>query len=390
VIFPNSKGIHNQLMDILVEVQNKDSPTAVEDLSNAILGLLTQLKENQTRHEEINKKMMSQCLEEENFRKKEVANAKAAYNASSSAYAKCQSSLQAAKQNLPNLKRALKDFKTQLAQKTAERKKQHELYVQRQKDWADAIDFITQFIKQVEQKLNHYSFADLGEKLLKHVAKLGRMADAVEVFVALAQDKGELTAGLDGAHSNYSYKAQVKTVSTLKSQLTSLLNKLVVDSKQNDIDEAKALAAFEKVKAQLTAIITRLTKDIAKTNSQITAMNACVANEGKIMATSNAKLSRNNKLLVLAGKTCTDFTREFITATKNRLSEMKVIAEILKIMEKRFGELPHNLVQYLHATKAGFKVYVNSTQFHKYEEYVQKHVADNLRGKKLADHIPKK
>jgi len=210
------------------------------------------------------------------------------------------------------------------------------------------------------------------------------MAEAVEVFVALAQHPTELASG-PGAHTNYSYKSQAKTVGTLKAHLQKLLNKLIVDSKQNDIDEAKAQAAFEKVKAALLKIIGKLKKDIGRTKTQIKNMTACVASEGKIMATANSKLHRNSKLLDLAGKTCTDFTREFISATKNRLSEMQVISQILKIMRKRFGQLPNELVEYLRATKSGFKIYINSTQFHKYEDYVQKHVADNIHGKTLVD-----
>jgi exonuclease VII small subunit len=370
---------------MLVEVQTQDSPRSVEDLSNAILGMLKQLKESQARHEEINKKMMAQCLDEENFRRKEIADATSAYNAASSAFTKCQTSLKAAQTNLPSLKRALHDFEANLAAKTAERNKQRKLYEERRADWAAAIAFLNEFINQVNAKLAKYpSFADLGEKLLRHVAKLGKMRDAVEVFVALAQapSSDELTAG-PGAHSTYSYKAQAKTVSNLKAHLRTLLNTLIVDSKRNDEDENKSQAAFERVKKELEAIIDKLRRDITRTNTQITNMTACTANEGKIMATANNKLSRNKKLNDLAGKTCTDFAKEFISATKNRLSEMDVISQILKIMEKRFGQLPADLTAYLRATRANFRVYINSTQFIKYQEYVQQHIADNATGRSL-------
>jgi len=212
------------------------------------------------------------------------------------------------------------------------------------------------------------------------------MAEAVEVFVAMASTPKETTRGLgDVAHTDYDYKAQTKAVGGLKTHLNNLLNKLIVDSKQNDIDEGKAQAAFDKVKAELMIIIGKLKTDIKKTKTQITNMSACVASEGKIMSTANSKLSRNGKLLDLAGKTCTDFTREFITATKNRLSEMNVITQILAIMRKRFGQLPNDLVEYLRSTRKGFKIYVSSTQFKRYEEYVQQHVADSIRGKKLGE-----
>jgi len=378
-----SKGIHNQLMDMLVEVQTQDSPRTVEDLSNAILSMLKELKENQAKHEEINKKMMAQCLDEENFRRKEVADAQSAYNASSSAFAKCQASLQAASNNLPSLKSALAEFEANLASKTSERKKQNALYIQRRSDWTEAIAFLNEFIIQVNNKLAKYpSFADLGEKLLKHVSKLGRMSDAVNVFVALAQDSNEMSAG-PGASSNYSMKSQTKTVSNLKEHLRTLLNKLVVDSKQNDVDEDKAQAAYEKVKAELLKMIAKLKVDIASTEAQIIRMRDCVASENKIMTTANSKLSRNTKLKNLAGQTCTDFTREFINATKNRLTEMDVINEILAIMRKRFGQLPEDLVHYLTATRNQFKQYINSTVFVKYEEYVQSHIADNANSAAL-------
>jgi hypothetical protein len=292
VLIPG-KGIHNQLMDMLVEVQTQDSPRTIEDISNAILGLLKNLKENQAKHEEVNKRMNAQCVEEENFRRKEIADAQSAYNAASSAFAKCQASLQAAKQNLPSLRRAKKEFEANLAAKTAERNKQHQLYLQRRADWAAAISFLNEFIQQVKQKLAKTpSFADLGEKLLRHVSKLGRMADAVEVFVALAQHPSELASG-PGAHSNYSYKDQVTTVRGLRKHLGTLLNKLIVDSKQNDTEEAKAQAAYEKVKAALLAIIARLGADIKRTTTQITSMTTCLANEGKILATANNKLQKH-------------------------------------------------------------------------------------------------
>jgi len=204
------------------------------------------------------------------------------------------------------------------------------------------------------------------------------MADAVEVFIALAAKPA--TAEF-GAHSDYSYKSQSKTVKSLNDHLRKLLNKLIVDSKQNDLDEAKAQAAFEKVKKELVAIIAKLRADIKKTKTQIVNMNSCIADEGKILTQAGSKKHRNQKLLDLAGKTCTDFAREFVTATKNRVREMKVITQILKIMKKRFGELPKDLVSYLEATKIGFKIYVNSTQFQKYEDYVAQHVATAAKAK---------
>jgi len=367
-----------------VEATDSDGVKTVAQFTDRLIRMLKDLQETQRKHEGIAARMFKQCKEEASFRIREIQQGQQAYNSASNSFAKCQSSLQAAQQNLPSLKRALVDFQNNLAAKTAERNRQHGLYLTRRDDWSAAISFLNDFVTQVNNKLAKYpSFADLGEKLLRHVSKLGRMAEAVEVFVALAQQPSELAAA-PGAHNTYSYKAQVKTVGNLRNHLRTLLNKLTVDSKQNDTDEEKAQAAFERVKASLLKVIDQLNTDIARTNQQITNMTACVASEGKIMATANNKLHRNSKLKLLAGKTCTDFTREFITATQNRLQEISVIDQILVIMRKRFGQLPEDLVSYLNATRNGFKVYVNSTQFKNYQEYVQKHIADNVHGRQLS------
>ena len=379
-----TKDIHNKLMDMLVEIQTQNTPRTVKELSNAILDLLKHLKNDQANHEEINTKMMTQCIEEENFRRKEVTDAQSAYNASSSAFAKCQASLHSAENNLPALKSALTEFKANLDAKTLERKKQIELYNRRRADWTEAINFVTEFIVQVSNKLSKFtSFTELGEKLISHMSKIGRMSEAFSVLISLSED-AKVLADDPGAHSNYSYRSQVKTISKLKDNLRSLLNKLVIDSKTNDGDEDKAQAAYEKLKAELIKLIDELNENIASTNAQIVSMRNCSSAETKIMTVANNKLNRNSRLLHLSGQTCTDFTKEFIHATKNRLGEMDVINQIIRIMNKRFGEIPKDLINYLNSIRSQFNQYVNSTRFIKLQEYVQTHIADNAHGAALS------
>jgi len=59
-------------------------------------------------------------------------------------------------------------------------------------------------------------------------------------------------------------------------QINKLTNSLMVDIKSCQDDENRAQAAFDKVKRALLAIISRLTNDITKTNTQINNMNACI------------------------------------------------------------------------------------------------------------------
>jgi len=175
--------------------------------------------------------------------------------------------------------------------------------------------------------------------------------------------------------------------------LNTLKNKLIVDSRQNDLNEAKAQKIFDELKARLVAIINKLARDIARTRTQIREMKICVATETAIFNTANNKLLRNRRLKKAAAHTCADFAREFVEATRNRLEEIRTLHEVLKICARRFGELPHDLIAYLEEVKGGFRRYVNSTEFHKYVAYVEKHTADNAFGRALAHgrrHVPRK
>jgi hypothetical protein len=384
-------GYRSELVQLLNEAQN-DSPKTIQQFSNELLKMLHNLMSAQAKHEAVNKKMVAQCLEEDSFRKKEVTDAQNSLNASSNALSKCQASLHAAEENLPALLKAKRDYEDELAKKTAERNRQHKLYLQRAQDWKDAIAFLNEFIKVVNQKLANSpagSFADLGEKLLKHASRLGLVAEAVPVLIEMAQNPAESAVSIPHASNNYSYQAQGSTVNNLKTQLARLLTRLVTDSKTNDANEQKAQALFNTLKAHLEGLIAKLSADIIRTQRQIAEMRDCVASEQAIIATASNKLRRNQTLQSAASHTCTDFAQEFVKATKNRLEEIATVQQIIDIVAKRFASLPKDLVSYLEEVKNHFRNYVNSTQFKKYEEYVQKHTADNAHGKVLVTRAPR-
>ena len=381
-------NFHSQLIQLMNEAKD-DSPKTIAQFSNQLLAMLKDLMDTQAKHEEINKKMVAQCIEEDNFRKTEIVNAQNALNASSNSLSKCQASLSAAQENLPALLKARKDYQDDLAAKTAERAKQRELYVQRANDWKEAIAFLDEFIKMVNQKLANYpgAFADLGERLLKHTSKLGLVSEAVPVLIAMTmhQSPSEMEVSVPKASNSYNYQAQGATVSSLKTQLAGLRNRLVSDAKQNDVNEEAAVKLFLELKARLEALIANLTNDIVRTEKQIADMKTCIATETLVMTTANNKLTRNKTLQSAASGTCTDFASEFVKATKNRLEEITTVQTIIEIVRKRFSTLPVELVNYLEEVKNNFRTYVNSTQFKKYVDYVQQHIADNLQGRALVN-----
>ena len=341
-------GIHSELIAMKTEVEKSRSQRGVKtiaEFSGRLMAMLKDLIDTQRKHEIIAGEMFRQCAEESSFRAKEIAEGQMSYNAASNSFAKCQASLRAARDNLPTLRNAKKEYDNLLARKTAERARQNKLYLARAADWKDAIMFLNEFTIQVKNKIaKGISFADLSAHLLKHANKLGFIAEVVPLLVQLAQSPAEKAVSVPTVKRNYTYLNQAGTIKSLVSHLNNLKNKLIVDSRQNDLNEQKAVKIFNQLRVRLTAIINKLASDISRTVAQIREMKNCVATEGAIMSTANNKVFRNRRLKDSAGHTCSDFAKTFVDATRNRRAEIVTLREVMTICQKRFGELPHDLV----------------------------------------------
>jgi hypothetical protein len=170
----------------------------------------------------------------------------------------------------------------------------------------------------------------------------------------------------------------------LKKIVADLIVQLVADSHQNDVEELALMKSFESLVAEFNKIITDLTKNIDRIKKQIVEMDLCVKTETAIMDSSSSKKLRNEKLLTIGDKTCIDFLKDFVLATKERYREIESIKDILAIIKRRFGEFPPSLTKKLNDLNSTFKHYINTTQFVKYVEITQSHAADNSSGRKLS------
>lgn len=379
-----SNSIRAQLTQMLIEVQQTESPKTIKLFIETIRDMASRLQREQDQHREINEKMMNQCVEEQTFREKEIADSNDAFSRSNIARAKCDSSLKSSQKDLPELEEAKKSYEDILAKAVEEREAEHARYVQRKSELEEAIAFLEDFIKYVNEKLKgsfkDFSFVQESEKILKHAAKLGLLAEAVPVLVQMSQIAA--SAGTE-AHTEYAYTGRDDVANKLKNTLDSLLVRLKADWKTNEEIEISNVQVFTTIKEKLDSAITQLTENIEKTNKQIEAMTQCLKEEDAVIAKASAKLTRNTNLQKSAGGMCDSFAKGFINATNNRLEEITTINEILVIIEKRFGKLPQDIKDYLQSVEKGWKDYQNSTSFKNFIAYAQAHTAQNDQGKEL-------
>jgi len=227
---------------MLIQVQQTDNPRTIKSFLDEIVRMMKKLQDEQDKHKEISEKMMSQCKEEDEFRKKEVEAATDALNRGTEARNKCDTSLQSAKKDLPELESALNTYESELQKATEQRNREHEEYLKRKASYEEAIAFLKDFIEYCKTQLKDFSafsFVEKSEKLLRHATKLGLLQHAVPVLVALASRQDEVPT----THNNYNYAANQDIGKRLRDALDTLLARIEADWKDNEDTEVKAQEA---------------------------------------------------------------------------------------------------------------------------------------------------
>jgi chromosome segregation ATPase len=375
-----SNSMKSTLNSILAEVETTDSPKTIKQFLDTIKGMMSKLLGEQAEHEKVSEKMMKQCKEEDEFRSNEIAEAKDASDRATNAKAKCQQSLDETQKGLPDLEGALETYEAELKRVTEQRANEKKAYEQRKNDYEAALNFLEDFMGELNTNMagfSAFSFAQKATVVLKHASKLGVMQHAVPVLVSLASQQ------VPTEHNVYDSAKNQDLGDKLKAAVQSLIDRIQADWQKNEDDEAAAVAAFLVLKGKLDNAIAALKENIKQAKKQISEMKKCVEEEGAILGKAQAKLARNSNLKKSAQSMCGTFAKEFIEATNARKEEVETIKEILKIIEKRFGEIPGDLKKYLTSVENGFKEYENSTKFKEFVAYQQIQHENNEEGEEL-------
>lgn len=391
-MLPNSSS-RATLTQIMVEVQTEGNTNTVKGFVGALREMLTKLVDAQAKHKKIHAKMMKQCTEEASYRKKEIATAKVSLAKAIASRTRCKASLDQAEKALPALVASHATYSKELARGRAARALEKKKYMQRKLSFKEGIEFLADFMQYVKRKLKNsfkaFGFIEMSENLVRHASRLQVMSEAAPVLVALASH--DIFSGQKA--NNYTYNANEKLADKLNRLLNALWKRLNDDNANNDAEEKKAAAVFAVYEAKLIAIINTLAKNIKRVKKQIEDMQRCITTEDAVIASASAKISRNTTLMNNAARMCKHFNGEFIEATMNRLDEMKTMGDILKIVKRRFKDLPKDLVEYLETIKDGQQEYINSTEFKKFVEYERIQHAKNARGAAMQiakNHVTKK
>lgn len=370
-----------RLNNIFVELKGIDNMNTNVKTFNAFVqvieGLISDLQSDSKKHAEILEQMTNKCTAEDEFREKEVADAKKAISNASASRKLCQEHLEKATQLRAEAVELLAAEEQKKKERTEIREREHKEYLDTKAQYDAAIAFMNNFIKLVAEKFPQpESFIEFSENLLRHTSKMGKVEATLPVLVMMSQFVAE-KAG------SYTTMNGAAGAATLTEKLNVLLNTMVKDLAAITKTENERQAAFEAFLKKVNKNIADLKANIKRLDGQIQSNTECIARENAIISEATAKSGRNADLKEKAIKMCAKFVEEVKKAQEARRIEINVVQQILTLMEARFGKVPKRLTDYLASVENGFAEYENKTKLIAYKVYKYMALNENELGKDI-------
>merc|ERR1712160_135447 len=259
-------SIMKRLNNIFVQLKDiTDSASTVKTyaaFTQIIQGLIDDLTKDTKKHYEVLEQMTKKCTDEDEFREKEVANAKLAISNASASRKVCAEHLKKAKALLAEAKNLLE----------AEEQKKKDRTEIREKD--QAIAFMKEFIQMVADKFGGaapaVSFIQFSEGLLRKTSKLGNVEATVPVLIMMSQ----YVAAAKGDFNNWSGSDASKTLTA----------KLVALNAVMEADLEKIVALENKRQADFAAFLLKVNKNIEDLKANIKTLVAQIKSNAECVA----------------------------------------------------------------------------------------------------------
>lgn len=376
-------SIMKRLNNIFVQLKDISDPTSnvktYKAFTQVIQGLIDDLDRDTKKHYEVLEQMTKKCTAEDEFRDKEVADAKKAIVNASSSRKVCQQHLDKARSLLVEAQNLLAAEIQKKKERTEIRAREHAQFLNEKEQYDQAINFLKEFIQMVADKFGNgheASFIQFSEDLLRHTSKIGKVDAAVPVLVMLSQ----YVSAKAGNYQNWNGAEASKT---LTEKLNNLLHVMEHDLEQIVALENKRQADFDAFLIKVNKNIDDLNANIVRLQAQIKSNMECVARETAIINEAGAKVNRNSDLKEKAIKMCAKFVEEVKEAQAARRTEVGVVRQILNLMKVRFGTVPKRMTDYLDSVENGFAAYENKTKLIAYKVYKYMALQENALGKDI-------
>jgi hypothetical protein len=335
--------------EILAQVQaSMRTGGAIDNIYEYLDQLSNQITSEQAEHDELYYQQTKDCDTEAEFREQEVADAKFAIERAENELKQCTAA-EVRSENLleENLQEQV-ETESLLEQVRKAREEEKTLYEKRTRDHYELIEAIDECLELMDElRTTPESLLQVSSSLAKLLVKgsrLGMTAAVAPIVTAFAQMKE-----VD--------QSAVERVITLFNQLRSNTEESQLDY---DTKEAESVRLYTIQVADLTERLDTLQTEEATLKSHISEMKSCVADQTAVYDEATAKESRNSDLLESSVDLCDDFYEEYRNETANRDEELKLIAEVKALVQKRLNQLKPGA--YARANSDSYEEYSNQYQ----------------------------
>jgi hypothetical protein len=369
-------SLREVLISIKDEIRTADpsSPRTIKALVKRVHEMMKNFGEEQKQFKEIHEKMKSQCTEELAFRDAQIEDAMDANRRSKEAELLCEKSLQSSTSDRTDVREAIESYNFYKTKADNERKVENKLYKDRKNELEEGIAFVKGFVKFLKENFPNpafkANFIEMSEDLLRHASNAGALSETIPVLIAIS--------AVSTGENNENVIEQLKTT------LASLQDRLQDSWNKNEKSEKSNIHTYTKYATQLTVTLGKLDATLKALENQIVDMSVCAKEEALINKTALSKLSRNESLKKSGQDMCDKFDKQYVDSTKAKVLEVSLFKEILAIIDSRFKNVPEDLHTYLQNVEEGWKDYINSTEFKKFEEYKHKTIENSFHGQELA------
>ncbi|CAD8065075.1 unnamed protein product [Paramecium primaurelia] len=319
------------ITSVMAEVESKISTKAPLD---AILNVLRDFRDSvnfeQVNHDEIYQIQVRECESEDEFRSKEVQDAKNILRDSSAQLNVCQTSkIRATNQQEVNQHQTFTAEKhLNMVLTAAEQEASY--FKKRGRDYEDAlhaIDEASDILAAIYSGSGSFAQISRVSKVMLQtsfsIKETARFAPILYAFSQLASSK-------DFDETSLERVAQL--LDTLKQNIHEAYNDYAESN-------AQSIAAFNEQKERIGQTLERLTAQAERLSNKLDHLVQCIGTNSAIAQTASGKLQRNQQLWDQATALCATFQNEYNFATQARRNELQLVSQLEDMVEDRFNQV---------------------------------------------------
>ncbi|KAL4468885.1 hypothetical protein ABPG72_009155 [Tetrahymena utriculariae] len=320
------------LVQMMTNVESKMGVKApIQEIFKLVDDYKDSVLDEQLNQNNLFDKQNKECVDEIDFREKEIESASDAVKKAQTALDSCKSQNARAQSDLDTVNNQVLETQNYLSQIIATREQQADDFQKAAQAYsynADAADEAIEILSEIwSGEASFVQLANHANRMLVHAIQIKKVHKLTPVMTALAQLAAKKLI------------ADEALINNVMSLLRDFRASLEVDFQNLQESEQSAIEQYHTNKSRTEDFLFTLQKSQKDLQAELVKLSQCINNQSAIFTTAQAKLQRNTQLLDAAQNMCSSFKKEYDSATNARNQELELIEVIRQKLEAKYGQL---------------------------------------------------